>query len=289
MSPRLGMNPELVRALSSAIDGQTELLDHAQESLAKAAAISQNPFNYMLNPGSLILAPASIGLILSANADLTYARASARELVQKLLTEAIAQEFASNASDASYILGTAWRTPDAKRVPDVSPWDFLGGIVTTGIDFLKDVHDLVQTVDAGLEVLRKWGTDTFKSISTWWDGLPSWAKGVKKFGRYLPWVGLGVTGVDLAVELGREDKNWWNITRYGVSAVLDIVSFIPPAAPFAAAAGLVWDIGWDTVERYYDAFTHTEELAYYYMEEPWMAAVHFIAPFTMDFWGPIAD
>lgn len=288
MAERLGMNPTLVRALSRSIASQTEMLDHAQESLARAAAISQNPFRFALNPGALILAPWSIGLIVSANADLTYARASAEELVQKLLAEAFAQEFASNATDASYILGAAWRTPDAKRVPDVDPWDFLAGVVSP----LRGIVDAVTTVagyiDSGLTILKKYGPDVWKKVTNWWDTLPPWASGLKKFGRALPWVGTGLTVMDLASELSKEDKNWWNITRYGGSLVLDVASFIPPIAPFAAAGGIIWDLGWDAGERIYNFATHIPEMTAYYQEVPWMAPIHAIAPITLDFWGPIA-
>jgi hypothetical protein len=288
VAERLGMNASLVRSLSHSISAQSEMLDHAQESLARAAMISQNPLRYMLSPGSLILAPFSIGLITSANADLTYARASAQELVQKLLAEASAQEFASSASYASYILGVAWRTPDAKRVPDVDPWDFLAGVVSPLRGVVDAITGVAGLIDSGLTLVKHYAADTWKKITTWWDDIPSWAKGLKKFGRALPWVGTGLTAMDLATELSKDDKNWWNIVRYGGSLVLDVASFIPPIAPFAAAGGIVWDLGWDAGERIYNFATHIPEMAAYYQEVPWMAPIHLIAPFTLDFWGPIA-
>jgi hypothetical protein len=57
VAERLGMNASLVRSLSHSISAQSEMLDHAQESLARAAMISQNPLRYMLSPGSLISSP----------------------------------------------------------------------------------------------------------------------------------------------------------------------------------------------------------------------------------------
>ncbi len=289
MAERKGMNPAIVRSLSNTIEAQTEMLDRAQSSLARAAAVSQNPLAYMLNPGSLILAPMSIGLITSANTDLTLARASARELAQKLLAEAAAQEFTSNATDASYILGVAWRTPDARRVPEVSPWDFLGGVVSPLRNVLDGVLAVEGYVDFALNTIKKYGPEVWKGIESWWNTLPSWTTKLKPIARALPWVGITVTAGDLISEFSKPEPDPWKLTRYIGSGVLDIVSFVPgPIGWVAAGVGIVWDLGWDQGERLVNQYTHREELAAYYREAPWMAVVHGAAPITLDFWGPIA-
>jgi hypothetical protein len=283
------MDPAVVRNISGAIEAQTELLDRAQSSLARTAAVSQNPLGYMLSPGASILAPMSIGLIVSANTDLTLARASARELVQKLLAEATAQEFVSNATDASYILGVAWRTPDAQRVPEVSPWDFLAGVTSPMRGALDSVLQVEGYIDFALNTIKRYGPDAWRRIQGWWDTLPGWTSHVKTLGRTLPWVGIGVTLIDLGTELTKPEPNPWMVVRYSGSLIADGVSFVPgPVGWVAAGVGIVWDLGWDHGERVYNQVTHMEEMAAYYREAPWMAAVHMAAPITLDFWGPIA-
>jgi hypothetical protein len=293
MADKLGMNPSIVRGASQTIEGQLELIEHAQGQLTLAVAMSQNPLSYLLSPGALILAPFSISQMAMANAELILARGSARELVAKLLQEVEAQEFASGRQDSSYETGYAWRTPDSKSVPDLDPWDFIGGPVNV----LKNLADTVGTVagyvDTGLEWLKKYGPDAMAKVTKFWDELPPWAKSLKKFGRALPWVGTAVSAVDLSVAWSKGDA--WGVTRSIISIGLDVASVAAtgtivgaPAGLVLAGVGIVFDLAADAGERYVNQITHAEEMGQYYIENPWMAAVHVVAPITLDWWGPIA-
>lgn len=295
MAERKGMNTDQVRALSGSLETQLGIIDHVQTSLATALVISNNPVAYALSPGSLVVAPWSIFQISSANADLGLAKASARELVTKLLQEAAAQGFASSAEDGSYQTGYAWRTPDARRVPELSPWDLLPNLYNMGRFAASQIGTIAGTVEYTLELLVKYGGPAMREFSDWWQKLPPWASSLKKVGRALPWLGTAVSAVDLAAELMQPEPDPWQITRHSVSIGLDVASEVAtgtivgaPAGLVLAGVGIVWDVAWDTGERMVEFVEHGPEMVAYYEQEPWMAAVHILAPVTMDWWGPIA-
>jgi hypothetical protein len=295
MATKLGMNAQLVRGVSGSVETQLGILDHAQASLAHAVIVSNHPISFALSPGSFVIAPWSIFQISSANADIALAKASARELLAKLISEAQAQEWASDAQDASYETGYAWRTPDARDVPAVSPWDFIPNPWTIGRVYLDAVGTVAGYVETALEWAMKYGPQAARDFSTWWDNLPPWASALKKIGRALPWVGTGVSTVDLAAELLSEDPDPWQVTRHSVSIGLDVASATAtgtivgaPAGLVLAGVGIVWDLAWDAAERGIEFGENLPQMMEYYEEVPWMAAVHFIAPITLDFWGPIA-
>lgn len=283
---KLGMDPDQVRALSGQIDGQLGVLDSAQGAVALAATVSSSPLEFMLNPGALILSPWSITQTTIANAEIALARASAQELVAKLLAEAGAQEWASSDIDALYFEPVAWRTPDASKVPQVNPLDLLGPFawIKNLAGTVSDVWGAAEEVIAGI---KRWATPTFNAMKDWYDDFPPWAKGLSKLGKILPWVGITVSLADLGVAWAEGDTA--GIVQGVVSVIADGVSFVPgPVGWVAAAVGIVWDVGWTVAENIEVVVNDPLVMGEYYMEYPWMAPIHAVIPLTVEIWGPLA-
>lgn len=239
------MSPDQVRATANRLEAQVSSLETIKNGVQVAAAISASPFG--LIPGSLIFAPWSLSNASQATTQILLAQASARELISKLGREAYAQEFASSRGDHSYKTGWAPRTPDTKKVNKLSKKDlaknpltllsdemFLGGAGT--------IASLYGLGEAGADSLKKWGKDSWQKVKTWSNGLPPWAKSLKRIGKAVPYAGSILNAVELAQAI--ESENWWDITNYGGSAIIDIVGLVPPLALPAAIVGVVWDIGW---------------------------------------------
>lgn len=281
-----GMNPDTVRSLSGQISGQLGVLDGAQVAVALAGAMSANPLQYMLVPGSMILSPWSIDQTTRASIEIINARASAQELVGKLLAEAGAQEWASSDLDALYFEPVAWRTPDASDVPAFDPFDPNNPFI-----WIKNLVNTVSDVWGwGAQVLdgiKLWGEKTWKDITDWWKTTPPWAKGLAKFGKLLPWAGTAITLFDLSQSWEAGDT--WGNVRNIVSLVADGVSFVPgPVGWVAAAVGIVWDAGWMIGEDIVYQVENPMAMTEYYMENPWMLPVHAVIPLTTQIWGPLA-
>lgn len=291
-----GMDPATVDALAASVEGQLAMLDRAQGSVTRAVAVSNNPLSWALDPGSLIVAPWSIAQLSTANAEITLARASARELVGKLLNEAQAQRWASDARDFSYLTGYAWRTPDANRVPAVNPWEFFGGVPSTLRWVLDGVTTVANYLETGYEFLARYAAPIARDLKNWWDNLPPWANSLKRVGRALPWVGTAASAADLASELSNDPPDWWQVTRHGVSIGLDVASVVAtgtvvgaPVGLVLAGVGIVWDLGWDLGDQFSGMLENPQQAAEYYQQEPWMLAVHTLSPLTLAWFGPFGD
>lgn len=283
---KIGMNPDEVRALSGQIEGQLGVLDGAQLAVALAGAMSANPLQYMLVPGSMILAPWSIDQTARASVEIINARASAQELVSKLLGEAGAQEWASSDIDALYFNPVAWKTPDASKVPAFDPFDPNGPFAWVA-DLVGNISDVWGWGEQVLGGIKIWGEKTWTEFTDWWDKTPPWAKGLAKFGKLLPWAGIAVTLFDLSQtwEAGDVGGNIRNI----VSLITDIVSFVPgPVGWVSAGVGILWDLGWVIGEDVIYINENPLDMYNYYQEYPWMLAVHTLSPITYEIWGPLA-
>ena len=283
---KIGMNPDEVRALSGQIDGQLGVLDGAQAAVALAGVISANPLQYLLAPGALILSPWSIAQTAAASVEIINARASAQELVGKLLAEAGAQEWASSDLDALYFEPVAWRTPDASKVPAFDPFD-PNGPFSWIKNLVSTIADVWGTVETTFDGIKLWGEKTWKEIVDWWDKTPPWAKGLAKFGKLLPWAGTAITLYDLSQSWAAGDVGG-NI-RNVVSLITDVVSFVPgPVGWVSAVVGIVWDAGWMIGEDIIYTIENPTAMGEYYMEYPWMTVVHGVIPLTTQIWGPLA-
>lgn len=291
MASKLGMNPEVVRDHSAAIEAQLGLLDAAQQSLTTAMVVSNNPLEYLLSPGSMIVAPWSISQLALAKAEVLLAQSSARELAGKLLAEATAQEWASGAQDASYETGIAWRTPDAKTIPELDLWDVIGG----PLNFLKGVADDVSKLyglgEAAFLAASKWAAPLAEKFTKWWDELPPWATKLKKFGAKIPLLGSAVSGIDFAIAL--EDGDVAGMVRHGGSLIIDgVTAVLAPTVVgglIGAGVGILWDVGWDVSENIPAIIEDPSIVTDYYGENPWMIAVHSVFPVTNIIWGPFVD
>lgn len=293
MARQLGMDPASVTALSSAVESQLGMLDQAQGSLTQAMVVSNNPLSWALEPGSLIVAPWSVSQLATANAEIAFARASARELIGKLMNEIDAQRWVSGAHDASYITGYAWRTADANRVPTVSPWEFLVGVPSTLKFAAETVADAVGAAEDAYNTLAHYGAPVVKDLKNWWDTLPPWARVLTKVGRALPWVGTGISVADFASEYANDPRDVWQLARHGVSVGLDLASIgtgvVTPPGLILAGAGIVWDLSWELGDQVTGMVENPERVAAYYEESPWMLAVHALAPITFIVGGPFGE
>jgi hypothetical protein len=287
---KIGLNADLVSAYGNSVESQLGILETAQNTVQSASLAAANPLSLVIAPGSQILNPMSIPQLLAASAEITLARGSARELLRKLGFEVQAQEFASEAGDLSYASGVAWRTPDNDRLPDVSPMDFF-----SPLQFLKDVADNVTTLygygENAFELAKRWAGPQVEKFTKWYDDLPGWAKGLKGFGKALPFVGSALSFVDLGIAI--RDGDVPGIIQNGGSIAIDVITLIVAPTgigiPIGIGVGVLWDVGWETYYNIDYAFKEPEKVVSYYQENPWMAAVHGIAPITTMFWGPFAD
>jgi|SRR5690554_229554 len=246
MAGKLGMNVDLANQVAASISGHSSGLGLIEQQLYLARSMSLNPLNFALNPGALILAPASITMAASASADLANVRQTLDYLVLKLSQEATQQAQVSNSLDPTdagwFAPGPTANRPDAIGVFE-NEWDAFGIFVNVGNYVLlgKDLLDV-----AG------------QAITKWWDNAPKWvttgADIAMKGGKFLPFVGtaFSVTGVFT----DWDDDNVWGNTRNIIGASLDVLSVVTlippltPAAPVFAAAGLVWDV----VDTVWDVF-----------------------------------
>ncbi|MET0990198.1 MAG: hypothetical protein ABWY54_06095 [Glaciihabitans sp.] len=286
---KIGLSPETVRGHATSIENQLGLLDHAQQSLQTAGLMSANPLNYLLSPGALVLSPWSITQTSMANVEIALARASARELVQKLLYEVGAQEFASSALDGSYETGYAWRTDDAKKIPDLEPGDLFNPL-----NFAKNLVDNVSTLyglgETALLAAKRWAEPVFNDFKAWWKALPPWAGKLSKFGKAIPILGSAVSLIDLGIAISEGDVP--GIIQHGGSIVIDIVT--AALAPtlvgglIGAGVGILWDAGWEIADDVQVMIENPTAMYEYYQEVPWMAPIHALAPITVEIWGPLA-
>jgi len=287
---RIGMNPDEVRALSGQIDGQLGVLDGAQAAVALAGVMSANPLQYLLAPGALILSPWSISQTSLASVEIINARASAQELVGKLLAEAGAQEWASSDLDALYFEPVAWRTPDASKVPVLDPADFFNPL-----NFIKDavgtITDIWGYAQTAYEAAEQWVKPVFDKVKKWMDDLPPWVTKLGKFSKIVPWLGAGVTAVDLIIAIS--EGNVPGIIQNAGSLIIDGVSaLLAPTgigALIGAGVGILWDVAWEYGYNIAEIINDPMALYNYYQEYPWMAPVHFLIPLTVEIWGPLAD
>jgi hypothetical protein len=130
----LGMNPEEARQVAASVRSLAGGLQNIENQVWKARAMSLNPWNYVLDPGSLILAPFSIAIAASASADIAAARTSLEFLLSKLGLEATQQE---NVSNSLSYADPAWRysfnTPKSQHGNNTSPYElFFQWVTGTG-------------------------------------------------------------------------------------------------------------------------------------------------------------
>jgi hypothetical protein len=287
---KLGLNADLVLSYKGSVDSQLGILETAQNNVQSAGFAAANPLSLVISPGSKIIAPTSIPQLLAASAEITFARASATELLGKLGYEVEAQRFASSDGQISYTSGIGWRTPDNNRIPNPVSMDFF-----SPLQFVKDVAEDITTVygygENAFELAKRWALPEVEKFTKWYDDLPGWAKGLKGFGKALPFVGSALSAVDLVIAI--RDGDVPGIVQNGGSIAIDLVTVIVAPTgigiPIGIGVGVVWDVGWETFYNIDYAFKEPEKIATYYQENPWMAAVHGIAPITTMFWGPFAD
>ena len=287
---KIGLNADLVSAHRSSVDSQLGILETAQNNVQSAGFAAANPLSLLIAPGSQILNPTSIPQLLLASGEITFARASAQELLRKLGYEVQAQEFASGDGAIEYTSGIGWRTPDNNRIPLPTNMEFF-----SPLQFLKDVADDVTTVygwgENVVAAVDHWAKPQLEKFNRWYDTLPGWAKGLKGFGKALPFVGSALSVVDLGIAI--RDGDVPGMVQNGGSILIDVLSavLVPTGvgALVGMGVGILWDVGWETYYNIELAFTEPEMIYSYYQENPWMAVLNGAIPLTTGFWGPFAD
>jgi hypothetical protein len=235
---RLGMNTELANEVAGTVSGLASGLALIEQEVRLARAVSINPLTYMLNPGAMILAPASIGLAASVNVDIANVRQTLEYLVLKLRQEAVQQDQVSNSLTPA---DPGWFAPGptARRPEDLTLLDEFA----PGIDIANWILFVEGFISTAGDVFDKW-----------WTSMPPWAQNVVKYadnvGKWVPFVGAPIGWVSVAAEW--DDDYVWGNTRNIIGAsigTLELIALIPPltpAAPIVGAVGLVWDV-FDTV------------------------------------------
>lgn len=247
MSGKLGMNVDLATQVTQSINGLSSGLGMIEQQVYLARSMSLNPLNFALNPGALILAPASITMAASASADLANVRQTLEYLVLKLSQEATQQAQVSNSLHPT---DPGWfaQAPTARK-PDEIPifqqeWNAFLGVVNIGGNVLL-ARDLVEAAD-------RWWKDIPKPVKT---GIDVVLRG----GKFIPWVGAGFSAITLVTEW--DNDNAWGNWRNGIGLALDaasvvaLVTLVPPLTPAGVViegallgVGLAWDvmdIAWD--------------------------------------------
>jgi len=285
---KVGLNADLVASLQGSVDSQLSILDAAQNTVQSAGFVAANPLSIVISPGSRILSPTSVPQILLASAEISAARGSAAELLRKLGSEIVAQQFASSAEGISYSTGFGSPTQDNDRVsPTVDESDPFNPL-----NFLKDVAENISTVfgwgDYVYSALEAGIPEKMTQFTEWWDTLPPWAKGLRKVARALPFLGTALSLNDFVTAWVEEDtRGKW---QHGGSLAFDVIGYIPNpyVALGSAVAGYLWDTSF---ERYSDLeYTqkHPEKVFSHYQKEPWTLVVNVVVPITIPIWGPYA-
>lgn len=276
MSKRLGMSLEDVRSAARQLEANVAALDGVKFGVQMAAAASLST----AIPGSIIFAPWTLKYASQAVTDILLAQNSARELILKLESEALAQEFASSSFSNSYYSGWAPRTSDASRGRKLSKSDLAKNPlalltdreVVNSADLLFSLYGVGEGALAAIEL---WGKDTWNAITDWNKSLPSWAKSIKRVGKAVPYVGSIVTVIDMVEAWEKGDTA--GIINYTGSLIIDIVGLIPPAAPIAAIVGVAWDVGWGIGENV-TKMVQDPGVIPRAMNNPWIAIPMMVAP-----------
>jgi len=247
MSTKLGMNTTTADSVAATVASLGVGLEAINEEVRLARLVSLNPLDFMLNPGALILTPASIGIAMSVSADITNASAQLDYLVEKLRQEATQQNQVSN-SLVSTDPGWFAPGPTAKKPEDVTAFD--EAIDVFGI--FSKISDYVGIVGG-----------VFDAVDTWWKNLPPGVtkvvKAVTKVGKFIPFVGIGFSITSTVLDW--DNDNVWgnvrNIIGVGLDAasIVAAVTLVPPLTPVGAViegtllgVGLAWDVmdvAWD--------------------------------------------
>lgn len=235
---KLGMNTELANEVAGSVSGLASGLALIEQEVRLARAVSINPLTYMLNPGAMILAPASIGIAASVNVDIANVRQTLEYLVLKLRQEAVQQDQVSNSLTPS---DPGWFAPGptARRPEDLTLLDEFAPFI--------DVANWILLVEGFI-------SNAGEAFGRWWTAMPPWAQNVVKysdnFGKLVPFAGAPIGWISVATEW--DDDNAWGNTRNIIGASIgtaELICLIPPltpAAPIVGAVGLAWDV-FDTV------------------------------------------
>jgi hypothetical protein len=235
---KLGMNTELAFEVAGTVSGLASGLAAVEQEVRLARTISLNPLPYMLSPGAVIFAPASIGLAASVSVDLANVRQTLDYLVQKLHQEAFQQNQVSHSltpADAGWFAPgpTARRPEDLTLLDEFAPFVDIASWATFVEGFVSTAGDI---------------------FDKWWKDMPPWARHVVGYadnvGKWVPFVGAPIGWASVATEW--DDDYVWGNTRNIIGAsigTIELICLIPPltpAAPIVGAVGLVWDV-FDTV------------------------------------------
>jgi hypothetical protein len=126
VSRTLGMNPDEVRTTLNRVRALAGGLQTIENKVWKARAMSLNPWNYALDPGSLILAPYSIVVAASASGDIASVRNSLAFLLGKLDHEITQQVLVSQTlSSKDYGWDYSFNPPQSQGDynNDTNPWE----------------------------------------------------------------------------------------------------------------------------------------------------------------------
>lgn len=243
----LGMNTETANDVATSIAGMATGLAFIEQEVRLARVMSLNPINYLLQPGSSVLAPASITIAASASADIANVRQTLDYLVLKLQQEANQQNQVSN---SLLVTDPGWfaQAPTATRPDEIGIFEqeldalgliaFVGGLVLTGRDL----------IDALVSWCKKLPAPVRTALEV-----------VLRGGKFIPFVGVGFSAISLVAEW--DNENVWGNWRNGIGLGIDIASaaaavlLIPPLTPVGAAveAGLLGlGIAWDVMDFAWD-------------------------------------
>ena len=95
MAQKQGMDPGVARASRDSMRVRIDLLTAIIEDLSATGSAARDPAGWGIEPGEPTIAPWSLGSVASAEASITGAEAAARVLLQRISSEADAQDAAS--------------------------------------------------------------------------------------------------------------------------------------------------------------------------------------------------
>jgi hypothetical protein len=230
------MNADAVLGKAQSIDTQAGQIDRLIAEVRLAGLVSANPFSHGLHPGALVIAPASVWVSASVQADLTTAKNGIAALMSKLYQEVSDQRTVSGAGNSAYFAVTGPKSPKLGAVEKGRIAGFWESLIGAKGALFVGIADLAS----GMFGLT---SETFK-----WANRLSWlgkaAKGLSVAGKVFAGLGV-VTGV-YEIVTGIVEKDGFRVADGVIGAGLGVLGLIAIANPVGlavvAGVGIAWGI-----------------------------------------------
>ena len=236
MGRLLGMNADAVMGKAQAIDTQIGQIDRLVAEVRLAGLISANPLSHGLHPGTLVMAPASIWVSASVQADLATAKNGVAALMSKLYQEIANQRTVSGADNTSYFSVTGPKPPQLGTVEKGGIPGFWEGLIGAKGALFVGIADLAS------------GMFGLTSEAFTWANRLSWlgkaAKGLSVAGKVF--AGLGVVSGAYEIVSGIVEKDGFRVADGVIGAGLGVLGLIAIANPVGlavvAGVGIAWGV-----------------------------------------------